>query len=287
MVKNFTVDNDATSPPKKTRLSGGDHDAAVPQFAMPNTAAATQKGRRPPQAPIQIAFHTFSDDSGLHGFQGRTEEVVAAIYDHGAYPSALFKEAAAKDLFCAENHKADKNFPETGRDFDAQNGLRWVMSSADATFPAVPFRRGMYMKRSKVLWFVDYMDTFFAWRQEKGDEGDYGELSIEVTNATNFKFDKSSKKYECVVAWKDVPDVSQLPFHVMSIPSPAWSRLYPHIKMEPVDATHLNVRCEGDTFSFKSQFNDFNVFGRYEAMDGTPLSEEASNLDKRQGQYVF
>ena len=285
MVKGFnSLDKEVMSPPKKARVGGND-DGAVPTFAIPSGESAS-KVRLPASAAIQIVFFKFSDDSSMFSIPGRPEPLIGAIYDHGAFPSIFYKENTAKDRFCAETHKSDKTFPASGKDLDAQNGMRWVMSPSEATFPGVPYRRGMYMKRSKVLWFVDYMDTFCTWRQVKGDDGDYGDLSIEVTNATDFTFDVSSKKYECNVVWKKVADLASLPFHVLSIPSPAWSKLLPHVCFEAVDATHLDIRCSGDTLSFKTPFNDFNVFGRYEAMDGSPLSEEASTYDKRQGQYV-
>ena len=46
------------------------------------------------------------------------------------------------------------------------------------------------------------------------------------------------------------------------------------------------VRFEGDTWSFKSNFANVNVPGRYEMSDGTPLAENASQLEKKKAFFV-
>ena len=87
----------------------------------------------------------------------------------------------------------DADFPASAKDMDAHNDMKQVMASRDAILPQVPYRRGMYMKASKVVWFVDFMDTFCHWRKMKALDGEFGELLIEVINSTEFPFDASGK----------------------------------------------------------------------------------------------
>ena len=182
--------------------------------------------------------------------------------------------------FCNEMRHKDHDFPETGKDLDNVNDFRKVMATANAHSPQVPFRRAVYMKLSKVIYFVDYMDTFCAWRCNNKCDGDFEEpIAIEVKHNTEFAFDITAKEYECHVEWSKVK-TSDLPFHVLSVPSPTWTKTYPKIVFERISAKSVKVRFEDETFSFKNLFIELTIPGRYETMDGFPLPLDASRAEK-------
>ena len=47
------------------------------------------------------------------------------------------------------------------------------------------------------------------------------------------------------------------------------------------------VRLEGDTWSFKSNFANVNVPGRYETSDGAPLPANTSQLEKKKNKGFY
>ena len=114
MVANFTVAKkepaQAVKRPPSTQADADD----LPDFRVPGAADLKKKQRLPPTAPVRIGLHTFSLDSTVFGFRGGIEPVIAAIYDHAAYPCLFFKENGTRDEFCNEMRHKDPDFPETG-----------------------------------------------------------------------------------------------------------------------------------------------------------------------------
>jgi len=285
MVLGFTVDK--AEPSKRAQRKSGANDDSVPDFKLPNLQPPAKKTKLPADAPVQIGLHNFSDDSSLFGFKGRIEPVIAAIYEHAAYPCLTYKESETTDIFCEERHRGDPDFPETAKDMDHRTDMKQVMSSQGAEPPLVPYRRGKYMKLSKVLCFIDFMDTFWNWRQEKALDGDFPPVTIQVHDSTTFNFQTRKKPYESTVEWTKTKTREALPFHVLSIPSVTWMKKYVEIVFETINRTEFHVRFHGDTWSFRTLFASHKIHGRFESKkDGEPLPEDASSADTRDANYV-
>ena len=56
--------------------------------------------------------------------------------------------------------------------------------------------------------------------------------------------------------------------------------------IEVVDVNEVQVRFEGDTISFRSNFGALGVPGRYETSNGAPLPEDNGVEQKKKASYV-
>ena len=77
-----------------------------------------------------------------------------------------------------------------------------------------------------------------------------------------------------------------VPFSPLAIPGPAWSKMHASVKIEVVDDNEVQVRFEGDTISFRSNFGALGVPGRYETSNGAPLPEDMGVEQKKKASYV-
>jgi hypothetical protein len=265
--------------PAKQQTPEGD----VPDFEVPSGENDMKKRRLPEKAAFVIGFHKFSEDSSLFDFPGGVEPVICMIFDHAAFPSLLFKYAETREQFHAEMHDNDATFPQSGKDFDKQLELRQVMGSEPPLAGMIAYRRATYMKQSAVITYMDYLDTFLFWRQQGNFGGTYPAVEIHITNATEFTFDTHDKVYECTVKWKNE---SPSPFDVFSVPSASWRKVFPSISITKLSAETVSIRFEGDTWSFKAQFNQCGIHGRFENSDGQVVPSTATQEEKRNVDYV-
>ena len=77
----------------------------------------------------------------------------------------------------------------------------------------------------------------------------------------------------------------QSPF---SIPSAAWTKLFPIVDFTALTDTSVKIRFEGETLSFLKNFNAYKIPGRYEDAEGKGLlNAELENAEvKKKAFYV-
>jgi hypothetical protein len=108
---------------------------------------------------------------------------------------------------------------------------------------------------------------------------------IEVTNATGIPLETDKRQYECKVTWRVVkPALS--PFNPFTIPGPSWLKLHATATIELLEGENVTVRFEGDTLTYKSNFSELKVPGRYEDTTGSAIADDASDDDKKKALYV-
>ena len=88
-------------------------------------------------------------------------------------------------------------------------------------------------------------------------------------------------QYECKVVVEEVGARVARPFSPLQIPGPAWSKRHAAVKMHVLTENTVQVRFEGDTISFRSQFGALGVPGRYETQHGAPLGDDISLEEKK------
>ena len=93
-------------------------------------------------------------------------------------------------------------------------------------------------------------------------------------------FDTHDTVYECTVKWKNE---SPSPFGVFSVPSASWRKVFPSISITKLSAETVSIRFEGDTWSFKTQFSQCGIHGRFENSDGqvVPLNGNSRREEER------
>jgi hypothetical protein len=73
---------------------------------------------------------------------------------------------------------------------------------------------------------------------------------------------------------------------VFSVPSASWKKVFPSVSITKLSANTVKVRFEGDTWSFRSQFNQCGIHGRFENSDGQVVPSTATQEEKRNADYV-
>jgi hypothetical protein len=129
------------------------------------------------------------------------------------------------------------------------------------------------------------MDTYFAWRQRNAKGGDFPPVVVRVTNGTGVQVNVQSK-YECAVQWSAEDVAIHAPSGPFSIPGPAWSKFHAEVNINVQTNKTVRVRFHGDTYMFRSNFNDLGIPGRYEDLEGNVLCDTATDKEKREGLYV-
>ena len=259
---------------EETQMSGSD------VRERPETPAETK------EANIMLALNKFSDDSTLFGFHGEVDAVIQAIYEHAASPSVFDKHAEARDELCAQRHAKDSKFPAHGKALDVALGVKGVMSDEEAGACDSPFRRASYMKRGAVLEYVAFMDTYCSWRKGESYGGKYGDLTINITNATGFDFPDANVKYECEITWTQAPADFKTPFDVFPLPSLARSGQFPLVNIQKLSTKTVKVRFEGNTFNFREGFTRCSIPGRYENKEGDAVPAPETAEEKKVATYI-
>ena len=182
-------------------------------------------------------------------------------------------------------HQENRSFPAAYDDFQNRYGTKVVTTSDPPLQSQTAYARGCYMKVSAMLQWVDVMDTYLAWRQREAKHGDYPPFVIEVTNATGIPLETDERQYECKATWR-VVNAAASPCNLSTIPGPSWLKLHAAATIELLEGENVQVRFEGDTLTYKSNFSELKVPGRYEDTTGSALSDDASDDDKKKALYV-
>ena len=106
---------------------------------------------------------------------------------------------------------------------------------------------------------------------------------MNITNGREFTFDTGASTYECTVTWKTK---SPNPFDMSSATSVLWLKVFPEVSITKLSPATVKVRFGGDTWSFRSQFTECGIPGRYEDSDGHVLPSTASQEEKQSAGYV-
>ena len=94
-------------------------------------------------------------------------------------------------------------------------------------------------------------------------------------------------EYECAVTVNEAGgNKVDVPFSPLAIPGPAWSKRHASVSIKAFSDDEVHVRFEGDTMSFRANFSELNVPGRYENASGEALPEEISLQEKKKAFYV-
>ena len=129
------------------------------------------------------------------------------------------------------------------------------------------------------------LDCFIRWRYESKSGGEFPVPEMTIAKGPGITLSEGYQ-YACSVTVQDVLGTVVTLFSPLAIPGPAWSKRHASVTIESLNAKEVRVRFEGDTWSFKSNFANVNVPGRYEMSDGTPLAENASQLEKKKAFFV-
>jgi hypothetical protein len=68
---------------------------------------------------------------------------------------------------------------------------------------------------------------------------------------------------------------------IFSVPSVSWLKVFPEVSITKQSPDTVKVRFRGDTWSFKSQFFECGIPGRYEDSDGKVVPSTASLDEKK------
>ena len=73
---------------------------------------------------------------------------------------------------------------------------------------------------------------------------------------------------------------------IFSVPSVSWLKVFPGVSITKQNPNTVRVRFGGDTWSFKSQFSECAIPGRYEDSDGKVVPSTASLDEKKSAEYA-
>ena len=262
---------------KRSRKSGEVADFQMPTMLPKRTKVC--------DSPVHIGMQHFSDNSMLCGLPGSQDKVVVLMMEHSAKPGYFFKFAEAFGNFLVAMHTDQSAFPKTMDEFEQRYEMRFVMGSDPPIEKQKPYARGAYVKLGRTGTIVDVLDSFFWWRHEKGIGGIFPKPKIAILKGLGITLSQDSK-YECEVEVEEGGARVTVPFSPLAIPGPAWSKMHASVKIEVLGDTEVQVRFEGDTISFRSNFGALSVPGRYETSNGTPLAEEMSMEQRKAASYV-
>ena len=93
-------------------------------------------------------------------------------------------------------------------------------------------------------------------------------------------------EYECRIVVADVAGKVDVPFSPLTIPGPAWSKRHAFVSIHVLSEHEVQVRFEGDTYSFRSNFSALGVPGRFETPSGEPLPDDISLQEKKKAFFV-
>jgi len=73
---------------------------------------------------------------------------------------------------------------------------------------------------------------------------------------------------------------------MFSVPSVSWLKVFPEVSITKLSPATAKVRFGGDTWSFRSQFTECGIPGRYEDSGGHVLPSTAGLEEKKSAEYV-
>ena len=267
--------------PVSEKRSSNSEDVA--DFVIPTKLP--KKAKVSDHAPVLIGLQKFSDNCELCGLHGSKDKVVVLMMDHTAKPNYFFKFLDAFGNFLDHMHGLQNAFPTTMEEFEKRFEMRFVMASDPPIENQKPYARGAYVKLHLAGKVIEVLDSFFWWRHEMQVGGIFPAPEVIIVKGTGVTLTQDCQ-YECTVVIEDGGARVARPFSPLQIPGPAWSKRHACVKMRVLTENTLEVRFEGDTISFRSQFSTLAVPGRYESQHGEPLEDEISLEEKKKASYV-
>lgn len=257
--------------------------ADVPDFQIPTNLP--KKQRLADSAPVHIGLQLFSDNSVLCGLPGYEDKVVVMMMEHDAKPGYFFKLSEAFGNFLLHVHNEQPDFPANMDDFEMRYEMRFVMGADPPIENQRPYARGAYVKLRLVKEVIEALDSFFSWRQKHNIGGLFPDPEMMIVKGVGVALPAGSE-YDCKVVIRDTADKVVQPFSPLAIPGPAWSKRHADVKLQALSEHEVQVRFEGDTLSFRSNFGALGVPGRYETPSGEPLPDDLTLQDKKKACFV-
>ena len=281
MVK--TLKCPAAAPLSKNKKPSNSTDDDIDDYELPTKS--TKKRKVSETAPVQIGLQHFSDNSALSDLPGSPGRVVVIMMEHNAKPSLFFKFREAFATFLEHMHSKQDDFPQSMDEFQERYGMRFVMATEAPIQKQRPYARGAYVKHALAGEIIAVLDTFFWWRYSDKLDGQFATPEIEILLGRDIP-PMNDGEYDCKVTTEVAIGMVDVPFSAFAIPGPQWHKKHASVEIKVLNKDEVRVRFEGDTWSFRSNFNALNVPGRYEDPSGQALPDDISVQEKKRACYV-